>query len=95
MTKEALELALTFEKLGIIGVLVVMLIMFGWVIRHLYKEKSESDAITIKLTADVGEVRGEVKAMSAKLDADVAGREHHKKDMERLHKSVLEAVVLK
>lgn len=96
MTVDPLEVAEASEKLGIVGVLVLIILLVVpagiWVIRFLYKEKEACAKDRLENTAAIGELKGDVRSLNVQLEAQEKAMEDHRTDMEKLHNSALAIV---
>ena len=89
---EALEYAEGVEKLGIVGVLTLVGIFSVLVSIHLYRQSLACQKDREQHIADVGELRGEVKAVKARMEEREKAQAEGIARMESLHRGVLEIV---
>lgn len=89
---DAIAYAEGVERLGIVGVLALIIFITGLISWHLYREKREADQHRLENVQQIGELKGQVNAVEARLEVEQNTREQHKHEVESLHRSMLEIV---
>lgn len=82
------------EKIGVIAVLMIVIAGLVWVNRTLYEEKKNCEEDRLRNREEIGVIKGDVKALTAKVETQDLARQEHLQDIDRLHKKVLEAVAM-
>jgi len=62
------------------------------VIRILYKEKKACEVHRLEITKDVGDLKGDLKEVSAKLEGEESKRNESLRHVEEIHRSVIRIV---
>ena len=57
------------EQLGIIGILIVILCVAGWMIRHLYRAEDKCQQARLTDAEERGEIKKELGVISGKMEA--------------------------
>jgi len=69
MEAALVSLANNAEQLGIIGILIIVLAVAAWMIRHLYKAEQKCADARLVDSEERGEIKKEVGILSGRLDA--------------------------
>ena len=91
---EALQWLITHsEKVGIVAVLFVVIIGLIQILRLIHREHRQCAEDRLTDREALGEMRGDIKTLEARLDGERAIREAHIATLNTLHTKILESVV--
>lgn len=81
------------DKIGSGMLLIAMVVGLLLLTRHLYREKSACEADRLSISAEVGNMKGDIKSLHVRLEVEQHAREEHLANMQKLHLDVLQAIV--
>lgn len=82
------------EKVGIVVVLFTVIIGLVQILRLVHKQHQECAEDRLVDREALGEMRGDIKALEARLDGEKSVRQAHIDTLNTLHTKILEQVVL-
>lgn len=80
------------EKLGVVIILLLVVSGLIYIVRHLDIEKKHCEESRYDSNAAIGELKGDVRVLSAKMETEVKQREVHLEQIKQLHTDVLTTV---
>lgn len=80
------------DRVGAVSVLLAVAGVLGWVVRYLYREQRECEKSRLETQTVVGELKGDVRAVAARLEVTEEHRKEHIDSLRELHRSILETV---
>ncbi|MEM1437150.1 MAG: hypothetical protein AAGG11_24095 [Pseudomonadota bacterium] len=89
MGEETLSMIERVIAMGTPGLLLVLLVIAGSVIRHLYRQQLKCDDEQKAILRELGDVRSDTARMNAVIETEKEAREQHTRQMKYLHLAIV------